>query len=60
MKALLVLSLLLLPVTSLALDLAADATPVLQLAATSLDVQVQGRVEEGRLIVQEQLQWTLQ
>ena len=42
-----------------AADLPADPTPVLPLSALALDVQLQARVEEGRLVVQEDLRWTL-
>ncbi len=42
-----------------ALDLPRDPTPVLGMDALVLNVQVQARVEEGRLLFQEDLRWTL-
>ncbi len=42
-----------------ATELAQDATPVLGIDALTLDVQVQVRVEEGRLLFQQDLTWTL-
>ena len=42
-----------------AVDLPQAPTPVLAIAALALDVQVQARVEEGRLLFQEDLRWTL-
>lgn len=42
-----------------ALELPLPPTPTLDPAAATLDVQVQARIEEGRIELQEQLRWTL-